>query len=230
MDNNNDIINIQLNYDVNQALDQDLWDGKFRAISLHSSIEHLSSDIKNIKELLSRMEKYIFGKSIDGSKANDIKDFKGLGKAAWGFIIALYTSQWDNLIVDGTNRSFRNNVKSKFSPQVVKETTKPKNANILYSSYISSLPPSILVKSAKKINKILKYFKKQQPTNYKQKSYAQVSAKQSNPTNIAREMLKIKKTFSNLQNKKIEIIQKIISGQDKSKPKISMTTKGPSCK
>jgi len=55
-------------------------------------------------------------------------------------------------------------------------------------------------------------------------------AKQSNPTNIAREMLKIKKTFPNLQNKKIKIVQKIISGQDKPKPKISMTTKGPSHK
>jgi len=81
-DNNNDTINIQLNYDVNQALDQDLWDSEFRAISLHGSIEHLSSDIKNIKELLSRMEKYILGKGIDGSKANNIKDFEGLGKAA----------------------------------------------------------------------------------------------------------------------------------------------------
>ena len=115
VENSNNIINIQLNYDINQALDQDLWDGKFRAISLHSLMKHLDSDIKNIKESLFRMEKYILSKGIDGSKANEIKDFKGLGKAAWGFISALYTSQWDNLIVDKTNRFFRNNVKSKFS-------------------------------------------------------------------------------------------------------------------
>jgi len=57
-----------------------LWNGKFRAISLHGSMEHLSSDIKNIKELLSKIEKYILGKGIDGSKANNIKDFEGLGK------------------------------------------------------------------------------------------------------------------------------------------------------
>jgi len=62
------------------------------------------------------------------------------------------------------------------------------------------------VKSAKEINKISKYFKKQQPTNYEQKSYAQISAKQSNSTNVTREMLKIKETFPNLQNKKIEIV------------------------
>jgi len=45
-------------------------------------MEYLGSDINIIKELLSRMEKFILDKSIDGSKANDIKDFKGLGKVA----------------------------------------------------------------------------------------------------------------------------------------------------
>jgi len=163
------------------------------------------------------MEKYILGKSIDSSRANDIKDFEDLGKAAWEFITTLYISQSNNLIVDSINRSFRNNVKSKFSLQVTKETAKPKDANILGFPYIFFLPPPIPAKSAKKINEISKYFKQQQPTNYRQKSYAQVLAKQSNLTNIARETLKIKETFPNLQNKKIEIVQKIISSQDKPK-------------
>jgi len=47
---------------------------------------------------------------------------------------------------------------------------------------------------------------------------------------MAREILKIKKAFPNLQNKKIELIQKIISGKGKPKPCINMTTKGPSHK
>jgi len=79
-------------------------------------MEHLASDIKNIKESLQRMQRYILGKAIDGSKANNIKDLKGVSKAAWEFISALYDSHWDNLMVDSTNRSFRNNIKSKFSP------------------------------------------------------------------------------------------------------------------
>ena len=45
-------------------------------------MEHLDSDIKNIKKLLFRMEKYILSKSIDGSKANEIKNFKDLDKVA----------------------------------------------------------------------------------------------------------------------------------------------------
>ena len=44
-------------------------------------------------------------------------------------------------------------------------------------------------------------------------------------------MLKIKEMFPNLSNKKIEEMQKVINGlKDKVKPKINMTTKGPSRK
>ena len=58
------------------------------------------------------------------------------------------------------------------------------------------------------------------------KSYAQVSYLWNN----TRDVLKIKKTFPNLQAKKIENIQKIIKGNGKSKPKLIMTMKGPSRK
>ena len=230
MANNPDIINIQLNYNINQLLDPNSWDGDFRVISLHGSIEYLSSDIKIIKELLSRMEKFILGKSIDSSKANNIKDFEGLGKAAWGFISVFYSSQWDSLLVDGTNYYFRNNIKSQFSLQVAKEATKAKESNVFYSPYVSTLPSPILTKSVKEVNEISKYFKKQQPINQESKLYVQVSARQANPANIARKTLKIKEVFPKLQNKKIEIVQKIINSQDKPKPKINMTTKGLSHK
>ena len=53
---------------------------------------------------------------IDGDRANDIRDLEDISKAAWRFITALYKSYWDSLLVDGTNRTFRNNIKSKFSP------------------------------------------------------------------------------------------------------------------
>lgn len=143
--------------------------------------------------------------------------------------MALYILQWDNLIVDSTNRSFRNNIKSKFSPQAAKVTEKPKDANPTNSSYILPLSSPILAKLAKKIIEISKYFKKQQPNTNRKKSYVQASTKLSIPTNVTRKTLKIKKAFPCLQNKKIEAVQKIISGQDKPKPKINMTTKGPLC-
>ena len=86
----NNVVNVQLNYDINQALDLESWDGDFQAISLYGSMEHLASDVKNIKESLTRMRKYILGKSIDGNKANNIKDLEGIDKVAWEFILSLY--------------------------------------------------------------------------------------------------------------------------------------------
>ena len=82
MDNNENIINIQLNYNINQATDLELWDSEFRAVSLHGLMEHIASDIKNIKESLHRMQKYILGKAINGDKANNIKDLEDVRKVA----------------------------------------------------------------------------------------------------------------------------------------------------
>ena len=44
-------------------------------------MEHLASDTLKIKESLLKMQKYISGKSIDGDKANEVEDLKGMGKA-----------------------------------------------------------------------------------------------------------------------------------------------------
>ena len=46
-------------------------------------MEHLTSDIQKIKELLIRMRKYILDKSIESTNANDVKDLESTGKAMW---------------------------------------------------------------------------------------------------------------------------------------------------
>ena len=112
--NNNNTFNIQLQYDINQALDPESWDGNFWAILLHGSIEHLASNIKNIKESFGKMQKYILSKAIESDKDNNIKDFKDVSKAAQEFISSLYKAHWDNLFVNDLNTSLRNKVKLKF--------------------------------------------------------------------------------------------------------------------
>ena len=78
-------------------------------------MEHLVSDVKNIKESLIRMCKYILGKSIDSNKANNIKDLEGIGKTAWEFISSLYEAHWGSLYMNNSKTLFRNIIKSKFS-------------------------------------------------------------------------------------------------------------------
>ena len=80
--NNNNMFNIQLQYNINQALDPESWDSNFQTISLYGSMEYLATSIKNIKESLGRMQKYILGKAIESDKTNNIKDLKEVGKAA----------------------------------------------------------------------------------------------------------------------------------------------------
>jgi len=92
--------------------------------------------------------------------------------------------------------------------------------------YISTLPPPIPAKSPKEVNEISKYFKKNSVSTQK-KSYIQAS---SNESNAARETLKIKKAFPSLQNKKIKLVQKIISRESKPRPHINIATKRPSHK
>ena len=77
---NNSVFNIQLSYNINQALDPNEWNGDFYTISLHGFMKYLVSNIKNIKDSLHRMEKYIQGKVIDGNP-NNIKDLESVGKA-----------------------------------------------------------------------------------------------------------------------------------------------------
>jgi len=145
------------------------------------------------------------------------------------FISAIYKSHWNSLYVDDSRTSFRNQVKSKFNPNVNKTLVNGKGKETVKATYVSPLPPPILVKSPKEVNEISKFFKKN--SNHPQKkSYAQVSAK-SNTTNITLDTLKIKKMFLHLQNKKIDQVQKIISGDNnKPRPHINMTMRGPSCK
>ena len=91
---------------------------------------------------------------------------------------------------------------------------------------ILSLSPLIPVKPLKETNTISKYFKKLSENKGK-KLYAQASVLSSN---ITREILKIKEMFLKLQDKKIKYIQKIISNENKLKPCLNMTIKGPSRK
>jgi len=221
---NKNMFNMQLPYDIDQALDFKSWDSNFHAISLHGSMLHLVLDIKYIKESLRRIQKYILDKSIEGDKANNVKDLEGVSEVAWGFISALYESHWDQLIADKNNLSFRCKIKAQFSLQIIKETSPKKGKDIDKPGAISVFPLPIPAKSPKEVVKISKFFKKNLDNKGK-KSYAQAL---SANTNTARETLKIKEVFPNLQNKKIENIQKIISNGSKTKPQLKMTTKRPS--
>jgi len=97
-------------YDSNSQTELELWDSTFHSVSLHGSLEHLLSDSKKIKKSLTCLAKYIKNKKINPDKSNNIEDFKDIGEATWRFVTAIYKSEWDFLIANSYNNSFRQKV------------------------------------------------------------------------------------------------------------------------
>ena len=226
------VINIQLPYDPQAPTKPDLWSGSFHPISLHRSIEYFASDLKNIKDSLNFMVKYISNKQVNSSKANELNDFDSMGNAIWNFISLIYEGKWDSLFTDNKSTTLRTKISSKFTPRVAPNTNK-NNKEITKLVPISiekaPPPPPLPAKSKKEINTISKYFqgsKSMTEPKKPTKSYAQ-ALKQLASTS---EVLKIKEYFPALNANQINQVNNIVKGNPKPKPHIQMTTKGPSRK
>ena len=232
------VINIQIPYDPNVPTEPELWSGSFYPISLHGSMEHFALDSKNIKVTLNFLAKYILNKQVNGNAANDLSDFDGMGDAIWNFISAVYGAKWDVLHTDNKTNNLRAKISSKFTPRIPVPNGNIKKdipkSNLVTINKAPPLPP-LPAKSKKEINAISKYFhpkKSAVETNNQTskpnsgKSYTQASKPSVNTS----EVLKIKEAFPSLNAEKIDQVNNIVNGQNKTKPRIKMTTKGPSRK
>ena len=199
-------INIQIPYDLNAPMEPELWSGSFHPIFLHGSIEHFTSDSKNIKVTLNFLAKYILNKQVNGNMANDLSNFNGMGDTIWNFISAVYGAKWDVLFTDNKTNMLRAKISSRFTPRILtSNSNNKKDAPKSSLVTINKAPPCppLPAKSKKEINTISKYFhtKKNTVKNINQpskpnsgKSYAQASKSSASTS----EVLKIKETFPSL--------------------------------
>ena len=146
--------------------------------------------------------------------------------------------KWDALYTDNKTNTLRAKISSKFTPRI--PTSNRNNKKELHKSVLVTINktpplPPLPAKTKKEINTILKYFHSKKNTvesnnqSFKPssgKSYAQASKPSANTS----EVLKIKETFPSLNAQKIDQVNNIVNGQNKAKPHIKMTTKGPSRK
>ena len=77
-----DVINISIPYDPNQPTESKCWNETFHSISLHSLLKYFLFDMKNIKESLIQLEKYIENEKINTSKSNDVAELHRIGESA----------------------------------------------------------------------------------------------------------------------------------------------------
>ena len=237
-DNDDNVINIQLLYDPNLSTEPELWSSNFYPISLHRSIEQITSDTKSIKNLLNFMARYISNKKVNSRNANDLLDFDGIGDSIWNFISSVYQANWDAFYTDNNTMTLRAKITSKFSSRIALTASK-NNKEMLKSvpATIDKIPPlpSLPVKSKREVNAISKYFQSKKPlvktkkligNNNPARSYAQATKPSANTS----EVLKIKEAFSALNAKKINQVNNIVKGNPKPKPRIQIMTKGSSRK
>jgi len=232
-----DVINIQILYDPNAPTEPELWGGSFNPISLHGSMEHFVHDTKNIKVTLDFMAKYIRNKKVNEAQANNITEFEGMGDTIWNFISSVYEAKWDFLYTDRSTRSLRSKISLKFTLRIPPAKSNgnkeiPKS-NLATINKVSLPLPPLSTKPKKGINTIPKYFqsknqldKNKTPSRNPGKSYAQATKPSANTSDV----LKIKEAFPSLNAKKIDQVNNIVNGQSKPRPRIKMTTKGPSRK
>ena len=146
---------------------------------------------------------------MESGKANEVNDLKGIGEAAWGFILALYESRWDKLIADNNNHSFRWKVKAQFTPKISESTSNKntKKKNMDKPASIFRLPPPISAKSGdlpKEVNKISKFFKK----NNNKKEQKNCILKLQLLLILPEKFWKSKKCFLTYRPKKLRIYKK----------------------
>jgi len=148
------VININLPYNLNAPTEPKLWDGNFHPISLHSSMEYLVSDSKNIKDSLNFMAKYISNKQVNFSKSNDLEDFHGIGKAIWNFISSVYQTKWNSLYSDKYSNTLRKKISAKFTLKISSVPNKSNKAtNKLTLVSIEKIPLLFLPNRRRRLTK-----------------------------------------------------------------------------
>jgi len=135
-------------------------------ISLYSLLEHLFSNVGCIKTSLTHIAKYIRNKKINSSKAIEIKYLQEISKVVWKFVLAFYNTEWDSLIADIHNNSFRQKVSYHCMPKMNNiKTSKLKSKEIDKLASVERLSSSIPTKTPKEVNEISKFFKAKAPTH-----------------------------------------------------------------
>ena len=208
-----------------------IWDDNLNLISMFDMIKKLAENIKNIIISLNHMISFIDKRDIENNRKSNLSYLKGFGQVAWSLISTIYKSGWDKLKTSNGNWMFRQNILSQFNEKNMnnnkssnnKLNNKRKNIPVKFSNLpapasIDSLPLVPLRLSREKLNKY-KFYKKKKDKNTSQWSYVQAFS-----ANI-KEILKIKKYFSQLSDKKVEEVHKTIINSSKPELHINMTIK-----
>jgi len=220
-----------LNYSNNQPTIASSWDGAHHALLIFGTQETSATNAANITQLITRMIDYF--KHNPADKKPPAGEFADVVKALWGLIATIYTSRWDLLPIE--DKSIRKLVGEKIIPgymklrllndKTVEDSSSPSTS--LPSNMAVPLPTTNPVATPPLSTSVVPQ-KVPKPSNMK-KSYAQAS--KTNLSSKVKDILQVKEVFPSLSANEVGKILKVKnSSEGKMKPKLNMTTRGPSRK
>jgi len=187
-------------------------------------------DAANITQSISRMIDYF--KHNPADKKPPAGEFTEVVKALWGLIAMIYTSRWDLLPIE--DKSIRKLMGEKIVPGYMKlglandktaEKPSPPSTSLPSNTAVPSPPPNPVPAPLPQVSVVPQKVPK--PSNMK-KSYVQASKSNTSKVN---DILRVKEAFPSLSADEVDKILKVKNGsKGKKKPKLNMTTRGPSRK
>ena len=222
-----------LSYSEGQPAISNSWDGSYHALSVFGTESTLAKDSEMIYDFLSRLRKFI--KYHPNPTENEVKP---VVKKLWRLIDIIYAMKWNSIPFDkDKNLTIRKCVGDHIMPYYMQNQPSSESSNITMTNTSSSLPsveaappPTVNVPRAPPpLNKNVKSTTKKdpKPSNLK-KSYMQAS--KSNLLRIE-DIVRVKEAFPALSADEVGKVLKIKNSiEDNRKPKINMTTRGPSRK
>ena len=215
-----------LNYGNNQPSIVTSWNATYHALSIFGTQETSVIDAANITQSISRMIDYF--KHNPANKKPPAGEFAEVVKTLWGLIAMIYTLRWDLLPIE--DKSICKLVGEKIVSGYIKLGLAVEKPSLPFTSLPSNTavpfpPPNPVPAPLPQVSVVSQKVPK--PSNMK-KSYVQAS--KSNISKVD-DILRVKEAFPSLSANEVNKILKVKNGSEgKKKPKLNMTTRGPSRK
>ena len=222
-----------LSYGEEQPAISGNWDGSHHALSIFGLEDTLEKDSEMIYDSLLRMRSFI--KHYPNLMEREVKP---IVEKLWKLIDIIYTANWDTVpFSKDKNLTIRKCIGDRIMPYYMQNQPSTESSNTTMMNTLSPLPsaevappPTVnILRAPPPPNKNNESTAKRdpKPSNLK-KSYAQAS--KSNLSCIE-DIVRVKEAFPALLVDEVGKVLKIKnSGGDNRKPKINMTTRGPSKK
>ena len=224
-----------LDYGEGQPLITSSWDGAHHVLSIFRTEDTIFKDAEMIYDSIRRLRNYIKHHPVD--KAPPKEEFVPVVEYLWKLIDTIYTAKWDSLIFDKKKTlTIRKCVREYIVPYYRQNQLSTSTSNMktntpfpLPSAEAASPPTTNMSVTPPPPNKNVESTVKKAPkSSNMKKSYVQ--ALKSNLSCIE-DILQVKKVFPALLVNEVGKVLKISNSREGSKkPRINMTTRGPSRK